>query len=148
MWGVELTTPNLPKGAISVTEYAKKFGLCKGVKGVRFKKSTFWAQKAHFLGISYLSKIDPGYGPVLCADPKRIRRMMVEDIMHLECQYPALFRNLTALHGSHDLRANPVIFLKPIHSHSIVTSSFVSSQVCSMSLMIRQYCNLRWVILD
>ena len=34
---------------------------------MRFKKSTFWVQKVHFLGVLHPPKIDPGYGPEDCA---------------------------------------------------------------------------------
>ena len=55
-----------PKSAKRST-FSQKGGqtwvFCIRIKGVRFKKSTFWVQKVHILGIPHLSKIDPGDGP-------------------------------------------------------------------------------------
>ena len=68
--GVQCTPPNLPKGPLTATKWAKNVFVffllifCSGVKGVRFKKSTFWVQNVHYFGVPHHPKIDPGYGPV------------------------------------------------------------------------------------
>ena len=65
--GMQRTTLNLPKGPLSVTKYAKRatfsHKVCQkggfvGVKGGEI-------QNVHFvgLGVPYILKIDPGYGP-------------------------------------------------------------------------------------
>ena len=58
--GASHPLPNLPKGPLSVTKWAKNEVLVGGLRGVRFKKFTFWDQKVHFLGVPHLPKIDPG----------------------------------------------------------------------------------------
>ena len=58
---------HLPKSAQRSTfggKMGEKLGVCKRVKGVRFKKSTFWVKKLHILGVLHPLKIDPGYQPV------------------------------------------------------------------------------------
>ena len=59
--GMRRTTPNLPKGPLLVTKWAKNGVFVGGVKGVRFKKSTLGVWKVHFCGVPHRPKIDPGY---------------------------------------------------------------------------------------
>ena len=42
---------NLPKCPFSTTKWAKNGVFVGGLRGVRFKKSTFWVQKVHFLRV-------------------------------------------------------------------------------------------------
>ena len=60
--GIRHTTPNLPKGSLLVTKWAKNEVFVGGL-GWRFKNSTFWVRKVHFCEVPHLPKIDPGYGP-------------------------------------------------------------------------------------
>ena len=57
------TPPKSAKRSTFSYKMGQKWGFCRRVKGVRFKKSTFWVQKVHFLGVPHPPKIDPGYGP-------------------------------------------------------------------------------------
>ena len=54
--------PNLPKGPLLATKWAKNEVFIGGLRGVRFKKSIFFYPKGSFLG-SCTPQIDPGYGP-------------------------------------------------------------------------------------
>ena len=62
--GGAMHPPNLPKGPLLATKWTKNEVFEEGLRGVRFKKSTFGVQKVHFWGVPHPPKIDPGYGPV------------------------------------------------------------------------------------
>ena len=49
--------PNLPKGPLLVTKWAKSGFFVRGLRGVRFKKSSFWVQKVHILGVLHPQSI-------------------------------------------------------------------------------------------
>ena len=49
--GVRCTTPNLPKGPLLPTEWGKNGVFVGGLRGVRFKKSTFWVQRVNLFWI-------------------------------------------------------------------------------------------------
>ena len=51
------------EGPRSATKWTKNGVFVGGLRGVRSKMSTFRVQKVHFLGVPYLPRIDPGYGP-------------------------------------------------------------------------------------
>ena len=55
--------PKSVKRSTFCNKVGQKWGFCRRVKGVRFKKVHFWVQKVHFFGILHLPKINPGYGP-------------------------------------------------------------------------------------
>ena len=60
--GVRRTPPNLPKGPLLVKKWTKNGVFVGWLRGVRFKKSTFWVQKILFWGVLHLPQFDPGYG--------------------------------------------------------------------------------------
>ena len=64
--------PRSAKRSTLVTKCAKNGFFCKRVKGVRFKKSTFWVQKGPHFGGPTPPKIDPGYGPAGNKQDKQI----------------------------------------------------------------------------
>ena len=55
--------PNLQKGPHLATKWAKNGMFVSGLRVMRFKKSTFWVQKVHILGVLHTPQINPGYGP-------------------------------------------------------------------------------------
>ena len=57
--------PKSAKRSTFCHKVGQKWHFCRRVIGVRFKKSTIWVQKVHFLGVPHLLRIDPGYGPAL-----------------------------------------------------------------------------------
>ena len=48
--------PNLPKGPLLAIKWAKHGVFVGGLRGVKFKKSTFLVQKVHFLGVLHPPK--------------------------------------------------------------------------------------------
>ena len=55
---------NLPKGPLLATKMGQKWGVCKRVKGVKFKSPLFGCKRSTFWGSRTPSKkIDLGYGP-------------------------------------------------------------------------------------
>ena len=59
--GVQRTPSNLSKGPLLATKWAKNGIFVGGLRGMRFKKSTFLVQKVHFLGGPAPPKIDPAW---------------------------------------------------------------------------------------
>ena len=49
-------SPDLPKGPLLATKWAKNGVFVAGLRGARFKKSTFRVQKLHFWGVPYPPK--------------------------------------------------------------------------------------------
>ena len=61
--GGAMHPPKSAKRSTFSHKMGQKWGFCRRVKGVRFKKSSLWVQKVHFFGVPHPPKIDPGYGP-------------------------------------------------------------------------------------
>ena len=70
-WGCDAPPKSAKRSTFSHI-MGQKLGFWWRVKGVRFKKSTFWVQKVHFFGVPHPSKIDPGYGPGCTFNQKRL----------------------------------------------------------------------------
>ena len=66
--GVGHIPPNLAKGPLLATKWAKNGVFVGGLRGVRFKKSIWGVQKVHFWGVPHRLRFDPGYGPTLNYD--------------------------------------------------------------------------------
>ena len=76
---------HLPKSKVyfyQQLEWAKNGVFVEGLKGVRFKNSTFWVQKVHFYTAP--PEINPGYGPVLACKWETNRPIL--SLFHLKLE--------------------------------------------------------------
>ena len=60
---VAVAPPKSAKRSTFSHKVGQKWGFCRRVRGVRFKKVHFLGPKGPLLGVPHPPKIDPGYGP-------------------------------------------------------------------------------------
>ena len=63
--GCDAPPPNLPKGPLLVTKWAKNGIFVRGLRG-EVQKVHFWGPKGSHFGVPHLPKIDSKYGPAIC----------------------------------------------------------------------------------
>ena len=96
--GVWCTTPDLSKGPLFATKWAKN--VVFAVKGWGSKKVHFWVQKLHFSGILHLAS-NPGYGPDRLCLPRHVSAQHLKwswEVWFLAHLYILIIMELNSIH--------------------------------------------------